>query len=149
MIAHLPSWQPTTALSPAQSNQKRAASGGVFTPMNRPLLWDLLPSPKTEAEVNTVQSVRDDRVTYCMVWIQCRMSEVRCMPSCEGGSPIYTIHKRACLAAVSSRVEKVDEQTNKETKKTRQKVISKTNWPKKEGKKKRPSRGMWRRVQVW
>ena len=53
------------------------------------------------------------------------------MPSSEGGSPIYTIRKRACLAVVSSRVEKVDGQTKKETKKARQKVILKTNWPKK------------------
>ena len=43
MIAHLPSWQPTTALSPVQSNQNRAASGGVFNPMNRSLPRDLLP----------------------------------------------------------------------------------------------------------
>ena len=71
------------------------------------------------------------------------MSEVRCMPSCEGGSPIYTIHKRACLAAVSSGFEKVDEQTNKDTKKDSAKGdIKKKLAKKKEGKKKRPSRGM-------
>lgn len=71
------------------------------------------------------------------------------MPSCEGGSPIYTIHKRACLAAVSSRFEKVDEQTNKDTKKDSAKGDIKNKLAKKkEGKKKRPSRGMWRRVQV-